>query len=167
MHNPVSVLENETHKLLWDFDIQTDHLISARRPDLIINNNKKERKKRKKLRTWKIVDFVVPADHRIKLKVNEKKDKYLNLAWELKKTMEHEGDNYINSDWCFWYSHQRIIKGTGGHGNKRTSGDHPNNYFIENDQNTEKRPVYLRRLADTQNPMKDHQLMLMWKTLKE
>ena len=45
MHNPASILENDTHKLLWDFDIQTDHLISARRPDLIIinnNNNKKE-----------------------------------------------------------------------------------------------------------------------------
>ena len=41
MHNPASVQENDTHKLLWDFDIQTDHLISARRPDLIIINNKK------------------------------------------------------------------------------------------------------------------------------
>ena len=35
MHNPASVLENDMHRLLWDFDIQTDHLISARRPDLI------------------------------------------------------------------------------------------------------------------------------------
>ena len=32
MHNPASVLENDTHKLLWDFNIQTDHLISAWRP---------------------------------------------------------------------------------------------------------------------------------------
>ena len=53
MHNPVSVLENDRHKLIWDFDIQTDHLISARRPDLII---------------CKIVDFAVQADHRMKLK---------------------------------------------------------------------------------------------------
>ena len=41
MHNPASVLENDTNKLLWDFDIQTDHLISARRSDFIIINNKK------------------------------------------------------------------------------------------------------------------------------
>ena len=41
-HNPASVLENYTHKLLRDFDIQTGHLISARRLDLIIINNKKE-----------------------------------------------------------------------------------------------------------------------------
>ena len=36
MHNPASVLDNETHKLLWDFDIQTNYLISTRRLSLII-----------------------------------------------------------------------------------------------------------------------------------
>ena len=96
MHNPAPVLENNTHKLLWDFDIHTDPLILARRPDLIIINKKK--------RTGKIVDLAVPAVHRIKLKDCEKKDKYLDLARELKKTMEHEGDNCTNCDWCFWYS---------------------------------------------------------------
>ena len=43
MHNPVPLLENATHKLVWDFNIQTDHLIPARRPDLIIINQKKKR----------------------------------------------------------------------------------------------------------------------------
>ena len=33
----------------------------------------------------KIIDFAVPADHRINLKESEKKDKYLDLARELKK----------------------------------------------------------------------------------
>ena len=75
------------------------------------------------------MDFAAPADHRIKLKDSEKKEKYLDLARELKK---YEGDNYTNQDWCFWYSHQRIIKRTGGLGNKRTSGDHLNYYIIEN-----------------------------------
>ena len=37
------------------------------------------------MRTCKIVDFAVSADHRIKLKEYEKKDKYLDLARELKK----------------------------------------------------------------------------------
>ena len=96
MHNLATVLENDTHKLLWDFNIQTDHLIPARRPDLIIINKKK--------RTCKIVDFAVPADHRIKLKECEKKDKYFDLARELKKTMDHAGDNYTSCNWCFWYS---------------------------------------------------------------
>ena len=40
MHNPASVLESDTHKLQWDFDIHTDHLISTRRPDLIIIKEK-------------------------------------------------------------------------------------------------------------------------------
>ena len=80
MHNPAPVLENVTHKLRWDFNIQTDHLIPARRPDLIIIN-----KKKKKKRTCKIVDFAVPADHRVKMKECEKKDTYFDLARELKK----------------------------------------------------------------------------------
>ena len=37
------------------------------------------------MRTCKIVDLADPADHRIKLKECEKKDKYLDLARELKK----------------------------------------------------------------------------------
>ena len=59
------------------FNIQTNHLIPARRPDLIIIN--------KKTRICKIADFAVPADHRINLKESDKKDKYLDLARELKK----------------------------------------------------------------------------------
>ena len=78
MHNPAPLLENDTHKPLWDFNIHTDHLIPARRPDLI-------KIKKKKKKTCKTVDLAVPADHRIKLKECEKKDKYLNLARELKK----------------------------------------------------------------------------------
>ena len=77
VHNPAPILENNTHKLLWNFDIQTDHLISARIPDRIIINKKK--------RTSKIVNFAVPADHRLKLKECEKKVKYLDLAREVKK----------------------------------------------------------------------------------
>ena len=60
MQNPAAVLENNTHQFLWGFDVQTDHLISARRPDLIIINKKK--------RICKIVDFAVLAKHKIKLK---------------------------------------------------------------------------------------------------
>ena len=32
MHNPESVQENETRKIVWDFEIQTDRLVSARQP---------------------------------------------------------------------------------------------------------------------------------------
>ena len=50
MHNPASVLEsNDTQKLPWDFDIQTAHLISVKRPDIKkkINKNKKRRELKK------------------------------------------------------------------------------------------------------------------------
>ena len=76
MHNPAPFLENDSHKLLWDYNIQTDHLILARRLDPIIIN--------KRERICKIVDFAVPEDHRINLKESEKKDKYLDFARELK-----------------------------------------------------------------------------------
>ena len=66
-----------THRLLWDFEIQTDHLISAKKPDLIIIN--------KNERTCIIVDFTVQADHGEKLKECEKRDKYLDFARKLKK----------------------------------------------------------------------------------
>ena len=75
MHNPAPVLENDSHKLLWDFNIQTDHLIPARRPDLIIINKRK--------RICKIVDFAVPADHRINLK--ERRE--LKKLWNMKVTI--------------------------------------------------------------------------------
>ena len=41
MHNPESVLEKKMHKILWDFDKQTDHLISVRWLELVIVNKKK------------------------------------------------------------------------------------------------------------------------------
>ena len=155
MQNPTSVLENDTHALLWGFDIQIDHLISARRRDHILINNKKKE-------NVKILDFAIPADYRIKMKESEKKD--LAREWE---NMEHQGDNNTKRDSCFLYSHQSIIKGTGGLGNKRTGWDQPNYYMVENGQNIEKCPGDLRRLAVPQTPVKEHPLTLMWKTLKE
>ena len=54
MHNPVPILENDMHKLLWDFNILTDHQILVRRPDLIIINNKKKKKKEEKLQNCRL-----------------------------------------------------------------------------------------------------------------
>ena len=63
-HEPESVLENEVCKILWDFSIQTDHLIEARRPDLVVVD--------KKERSCKIIDFEVPGDSRIGEKEKDK-----------------------------------------------------------------------------------------------
>ena len=37
------------------------------------------------MRTRKIVDLSVPAEHWVRLKESEEKDKYFDLAWEVKK----------------------------------------------------------------------------------
>ena len=58
MHKAESVRENGSHKILWDFQIQTDHVISTRRPDFVIINKRKEKKRKK--RTHRRVDFAFP-----------------------------------------------------------------------------------------------------------
>ena len=126
-----------------------DQLISARRPDV---NNQQQQQKRELAKLWAWYPGW-PQNQ------TESEKKYLDLARELKKIMEHEGDNH---DWCFWYSHQRIIKGSRGLGGRRTSGDYPNYCIIENSQNTKKSPRDLRRLAVNQTTMKDHKLKLLW-----
>ena len=63
------------------------------------NNDQKTKPcdNQQKKRTCEIIDIALPADHRIKLKECEKKDDYIDLARELKKTVEHAGENYTNS----------------------------------------------------------------------
>ena len=135
-------------KILWDFEIHMDLLISARRPEeVIVTKNKKKK------RTYQIVDLTVRADYRVKLKGSEKKDKYLVRAREQKKTMEHESDADTNRNWCACYNHDRIDNGTRGLENKSTSGDHPNYIIIKINHNTEKSIWDLRFVAVTQIPV--------------
>ena len=37
-----SVLENKTHKILWDFKLQTDHVIAVRRPEFLLIKKEKQ-----------------------------------------------------------------------------------------------------------------------------
>ena len=122
----------------------------------------------KKERNCRIVDFAIQADHRGKLKEYEKKDKYIDLDGELKnKTVEHVKDNYTNCNLCFWYSHQKIGTKAEGLGNIGTAGEWPIYSIVEIGLNTEKSPGDLRRLAVTETLLENHQLTLMWTTLKE
>ena len=95
------------------------------------------------------MDFDIPVDHWVKLKESEKKDKYLDLARELK----------IYGTWRWqWYQlllvhleqSERTGKWTRRLGNQKTKEDHPDNSITKIDQNTEKSPGGLRRLAVTQ-----------------
>ena len=94
-------------------DTKKDHLIQAKRPDLIMINNYKKK------RTCKIVDFTVPVDHGIKMKQIEKKNSYLEFAREFKKNEQCNMKMTIIP----------IVIGAFG---TVTSGDHPNYGIIEN-----------------------------------
>ena len=72
MYKLESVQENETLKIFWDFDIQPDHRIPDRRPDLMLINKKK--------RTFELIGFSIPVDHAVKIKESKKLYKYLDLA---------------------------------------------------------------------------------------
>ena len=80
MHKIDSIQENETHKTLWDFKIQTDPPIQAWNSALMLINKQKKR-------TCYQVDFAVSTDHGVKMNESEKIDKYLDLARELKKKL--------------------------------------------------------------------------------
>ena len=64
-----------------------------------------------KKRTCKIVDFAVPADHRIKLKECEKKDKYLEFDRELKKLWNMQVTITPIVIGAFWTVTKRLLKG--------------------------------------------------------
>ena len=37
-HNAEKVTENDKPKILWDFNIQSGHVIQARRPDIVVKD---------------------------------------------------------------------------------------------------------------------------------
>ena len=84
MYKQEYILKNEIQEVLMNFARQTDHLILARRPDLvIINKNKKEN-----LPSSGFSRSSEPQRENKKDNIN----KYLDLAWELKKTVVHKGE---------------------------------------------------------------------------
>ena len=99
-------------------DIQTDHQIQTRP----YNNQQQKKRKKKRKRTCKVVDFAVPADHRVKLKESEKKDKYPDLARESKKLWKMKVTIILILIGAF----DTVTNWTGGLGSWRTSEDHPN-----------------------------------------
>ena len=107
------------------------------------------------------MDFAVQADHRVKLKEKEKKDKYQDLARELKKL------------WNMMMTIVLIVIGALGtviKGLLKGLEDLEIRGRVETIQITTLLRLYrilrrvmldLRRLAVTQASVKDHQLMLM------
>ena len=130
MHSPTSVLENDTHKLHWDLDIKTDHIISTGRQDIIIIINKKNENLQNCgycCLDWpeRKSNVSAPADHRVKVT-------FIPIVIGALGTITED------------------YEGTGGLGNKRTSEDHLNYCIIEIGQIIEMSPDYNCNLR-TQN----------------
>ena len=68
--------ETDHVKILWHFNIQTDHVIEHRRPDVVVFD--------KHDKMCHLIDIAVPGD-RVEAKENEKVQKYQDLARELRK----------------------------------------------------------------------------------
>ena len=71
-HHPDPVTENKGYKLLYNFNIFTDKVISARCPDLVYVDKEKKQ-----------TDIACVMDRNVVNKEKEKIDKYLNLLIEL------------------------------------------------------------------------------------
>ena len=76
-HSPYSVVENNSVKILWDFNIFVDHVISARWPDIVVID--------KVSSVVTLIDVSIPADKHLTVKEEEKLSKYQDLRIELER----------------------------------------------------------------------------------
>jgi hypothetical protein len=76
-HQPQSVVENASTKILWNMPIITDRTIGCNRPDLTIYNKEKK--------TALLVDVSIPADINLQEKTREKLEKYSELRVEVER----------------------------------------------------------------------------------
>ena len=104
-----------------------------------------------------------PGRQWVKLKDSEKRD-ISGPCKRAEEAMEHEGDGDTNYGWCIWNNRQRIGKETGRLRNMRSSRDQQDYSITKISQKIEKIPGDMRKLDQT--PVKNHQLMLVWKTFK-
>ena len=152
MHKPEYVLESETHKIFLGFEIQTDHRIYTRRLDLdLIDQNK---------RTNQIVDFAVPTNLKVNVKVDEKLDK-TSPCQRAEKAIEHESD-------------RRSSYSSGFENNSEELGKLIVKIEIMQTIALLKLAWILRRILDVWGDLgllrqqwKKHQLVLVWGTGKE
>ena len=132
--------------------------MSDKRPD------QQKKKGKKKTRTCRVVDFAVPADHRVKLKESEKRDKYQDLSRELKKLRNMKVTmisvvigvlHTVTKVLILGLEHLEI------RGRVKTIQTTP----LLRSARISRSPKDLIRLVVTQTPVKNHQLKLVWKTL--
>ena len=110
VHKPESVIENELHKILWDFEIQTHHLIPIRRPDQMQINKQESERKRENLPTY---GFCRSSGPQSENENNLREIQVLGPCQRIKEAEEHEGDGNTSCGWCTRNGHKKLGKGIG------------------------------------------------------
>lgn len=75
-HKPRPIVENDRVKILWNFQVQTDHHLRHIKPDIIVVDKTKNEAN--------IIDVAIPNDYRIAQKRLEKLRNYTDLCAEIK-----------------------------------------------------------------------------------
>ena len=70
-------MENKDYKIYWDFIIQCDRLIEARKPDVVLID--------KRTKEVKLIDIAIPGNKRVKDKEIEKREKFQMLKEEVQR----------------------------------------------------------------------------------
>ncbi|TWW69265.1 COP9 signalosome complex subunit 1 [Takifugu flavidus] len=74
---PPKVLENEQAKILWDLQIQTEKMVVANQPDIVVVD--------KHQKTVVVIDVAIPNDSNIRKKEHKKLEKYQGLKEEMER----------------------------------------------------------------------------------
>ena len=87
------------------------------------------------------IDFALLVDHRVKIKESENRDKCQDLAWELKRTPEYEGNSDTNFHSCARNSNYMFGKVNRRPRSQRRTQDNPDESIVMNGHNNEKIPT--------------------------
>ena len=138
VHEPESVPENMMHKILWYFEIQTEHLISATKPDLMKIN------KYIYIYIYIYQNENLPCGglccHSGPQSENQRTriDRQVLEPRLTSRKSESNGDTSCN--WRVWNCPQRLRKRARKVENRKMNRDYPNNSIVEIGQITEKSP---------------------------
>ena len=92
MHKLESVHKNTTQKILWDFEIKTNHPVLTRRSDVVLIKKKK--------RTCKPSGFCSSSKPPIENERKQKDRQLLGSCQRADKAVEHVGDGDIYCSRC-------------------------------------------------------------------
>ena len=104
--------QNETHKIFWDFAIQTDQSIPTRRAEFGSINKTNNLPSR---------GFSEP---RSGYKRKRKDREIMGPCQKTKNAVEYEGDCCTNYCWRPWNCRQKLVRKTRGIENQRKNQDH-------------------------------------------